>query len=187
MVLYINAIQLVNKVVLYWISCFFLFIQMKKIFKGQQQHGKWQVIRKKSKWLQTQRAASLAPVVLGVLTTPGSLLFPVDFTALQSGELISGAWVIKKSWVLTELLHAETCCPEPGTPGIHPPPSLRPPRVTALNCSKECCGVGFQTSTYLRQTNQGWFPLWLRIVWKAIHRSPFQFGQSTNSFHLRWQ
>lgn len=68
-----------------------------------------------------------------------------------------------------------------------PPPSPYPPRVTALNCSKECCGVGFQTSTYLRQTNQGWFPLWLRIVWKAIHRSPFQFGQSTNSFHLRWQ
>lgn len=184
---YVNAIQLVIKAILYRINCFFLNIYSCtwKIFNGQQQHGKRQVKRKKSKCCRQRAAAAPAPVLLcvGCCHTLGSLLIPVYFTALPTEELIA------RAWVLTGLLPADLL-PGHTSPGTHIP--LPPPRSqyllsTALNCSKACCGVGLQTGSYLRQTNQGWFPLWLWVVRKAVHRSPFQFGHSTSSFHLSWQ
>lgn len=115
-------------------------------------------------------------------------LIPVWFTAPRREKLSAGAGVVMGRGVLSELLHRHLLHAVMHLWDTHAPPSLHSPLhwlLTALNCSKECCGVGFQTSSYLRQTSQDWFPLWLWTVRKAIHRSSVgQLDHTTGRFHL---
>lgn len=162
----VNAIQLVIKVTCQN-NCFSLNIHSNiwKVFNGHHLHGKWQEIREKSKCLQMNRCWIPSPAGCWTsLPSLGSLLIPVWFTAPRRETLSAGAGVVMGRGVLSELLHRHLLHAVMSLWDTHAPLSLHSPRhwlLTALNCSKECCGVGFQTSGYLRQTSQDWFPLWL--------------------------